>query len=75
MINVPPVTPADDKFDRASDATLVPTTDFQVAAPRIGYWIEAASIAAAAASLARRLEMHTELVENILGIGQDIDQM
>ena len=30
------MTPADATCDSASDATLVPTTDFQVTAPRIG---------------------------------------
>jgi hypothetical protein len=32
----PPMTPAEATWDSASDATLVPTTDFQVTAPRIG---------------------------------------
>ena len=31
-----PLTPADARFDSASDATLVPTVDFHTAAPRIG---------------------------------------
>ncbi len=30
------MTPAEATWDSASDATLVPTTDFQVTAPRIG---------------------------------------
>ena len=30
------MTPAEARFDRASAATLVPTIDFQVTAPRIG---------------------------------------
>ncbi len=30
------MTPADATCERASDATFVPTTDFQVTAPRIG---------------------------------------
>jgi len=36
MIMAPPTTPGDDKFDSASAATLVPTIDFQVTAPRKG---------------------------------------
>ena len=32
----PPVTPAEARLDRASEATLVPTTDFHVPAPRTG---------------------------------------
>ena len=32
----PPRTPGDDRFDSASAATLVPTIDFQVTAPRSG---------------------------------------
>jgi hypothetical protein len=36
----------------ASDATFVPTVDFQATAPRSGYMTEADSIAAAAASFA-----------------------
>src|SRR5258707_15617628 len=49
-ISAPPVTPPDDRFDSASEATLVPAVDFQVTAPRTGYITEADSIAAAAAS-------------------------
>src|SRR5580704_12454763 len=49
-INAPPVTPPDDRFDNASDATLVPAVDFHVTAPRIGYITDADSMAAAAAS-------------------------
>jgi hypothetical protein len=30
------MTPAEDRFDSASAATLVPTMDFHVTAPRIG---------------------------------------
>jgi hypothetical protein len=30
------MTPAEARFDSASAATLVPTTDFHVTAPRIG---------------------------------------
>jgi hypothetical protein len=36
MISAPPTTPGDDRFESASDATLVPTIDFQVTAPRSG---------------------------------------
>jgi len=32
----PPMTPAEAMCESASDATLVPTTDFHVTAPRIG---------------------------------------
>jgi hypothetical protein len=32
----PPTTPAEATCESASEATLVPTTDFQVTAPRIG---------------------------------------
>ena len=32
----PPITPGDDRLDSASAATLVPTIDFQVTAPRSG---------------------------------------
>ena len=35
-INAPPITPAEATLERASEATFVPTTDFQVTAPRIG---------------------------------------
>ena len=45
------MTPGEAKLDKASDATLVPTTDFQVTAPRTGYMMEAANIAAADDSL------------------------
>ena len=30
------MTPAEERFDSASEATLVPTTDFQATAPRNG---------------------------------------
>jgi hypothetical protein len=36
MISVPPVTPDDARLAKASEATLVPTVDFHVAAPRTG---------------------------------------
>ena len=49
-ITAPPVTPPEDRLDRASLATFVPAVDFQVTAPRIGYMTEADSMAAAAAS-------------------------
>ena len=49
-IRAPPSTPPDERFDRASEATLVPAVDFQVTAPRTGYMTEADSMAAAAAS-------------------------
>ena len=32
----PPITPGEERFDSASAATLVPTIDFQVTAPRSG---------------------------------------
>ncbi len=50
MMRAPPVTPPDDRFDNASEATFVPAVDFHVTAPRIGYITEADNIAAAAAS-------------------------
>jgi len=50
MISAPPVTPPEARFDRASEATLVPAVDFHVTAPRTGYMTEADSMAAAAAS-------------------------
>jgi hypothetical protein len=45
------MTPGDARLLKASDATLVPTTDFQVTAPRTGYMMDAASMAAAELSL------------------------
>ncbi len=36
MISAPPITPGEVRFDSASAATLVPTIDFQVTAPRSG---------------------------------------
>jgi hypothetical protein len=36
MIMAPPITPGEARFDSASAATLVPTIDFQVTAPRRG---------------------------------------
>ena len=33
---LPPVPPAEERLESPSDATLVPTTDFHVTAPRIG---------------------------------------
>ncbi|MNV66019.1 hypothetical protein D3C71_1587490 [compost metagenome] len=44
------MTPPDARLASASEATLVPTVDFHVTAPRIGYMTEAASVAAAVAS-------------------------
>src|SRR6185369_13473902 len=35
-ISAPPITPAEARLDSASEATLVPTIDFQVTAPRSG---------------------------------------
>ena len=32
----PPTTPGEERLDKASAATLVPTIDFQVTAPRSG---------------------------------------
>ena len=52
MMSAPPVTPPEARLASASEATLVPTVDFQVTAPRIGYITEADSVAAAVASLA-----------------------
>jgi len=50
MINAPPRTPPEERFESASAATFVPAVDFQVTAPRTGYMTEAESVAAAAAS-------------------------
>jgi hypothetical protein len=36
ITSAPPVTPPDATLASASEATLVPTVDFQVTAPRIG---------------------------------------
>jgi hypothetical protein len=36
MIMAPPITPGDDRLESASAATLVPTMDFHVTAPRSG---------------------------------------
>ena len=66
MISAPPVTPPDARLESASQATLVPAVDFHVTAPRIGYMTDAASVAAAAASAGRGLEMHAELAEDSL---------
>ena len=46
------MTPPEARLASASDATLVPTGDLKVTAPRMGYMTEAASVAAAVASLA-----------------------
>jgi len=35
-IRAPPTTPAEATWESASEATLVPTTDFHVTTPRIG---------------------------------------
>src|SRR5215471_6561392 len=43
-ISAPPVTPPDDRFDSASEATLVPAVDLKVTAPRTGYITEADSM-------------------------------
>src|SRR5215467_9202722 len=51
MMSAPPFTPGEARLESASAATLVPTIDFQVTAPRSGSLMEAASMAAAAASL------------------------
>ena len=75
MISAPPVTPPEARLESASEATLVPTVDFQVTAPRIGYITEAESIAAAAAFDRRGFEVHAELAENVLRIGQHVHQM
>ena len=50
ITSAPPVTPPEERFESASEATLVPAVDFQVTAPRTGYGTEAESMAAAAAS-------------------------
>ena len=47
----PPFTPGEARLESASAATLVPTIDFHVTAPRAGYMMEAPSMAAAEASL------------------------
>ena len=52
MMSAPPVTPPEDRLASASDATLMPTGALKVTAPRTGYITEAASVAAAVASLA-----------------------
>ena len=74
MISAPPVTPPDDRLASASDATLMPTVALKVTAPRIGYITEAASVAAAVASLAL-IEMHAEIREHLLRIRQHVHQM
>ncbi len=50
MIMAPPVTPPEARLASASAATLVPTVDLNVTAPRIGYITEAERVAAAVAS-------------------------
>ena len=49
-MSAPPVTPPEARLASASEATLVPTVDLNVTAPRNGVWIEAASVAVAVAS-------------------------
>ena len=71
----PPVTPLEDRFDSASDATLVPAVDFQVTAPRTGYMTDAESVAAAAGFGSGRLEMDAEVVHHVLGVGEDVHEM
>src|SRR2546422_808171 len=46
-MRAPPITPEEARFERASAATLVPTMDFQVTAPRMGELMEAPRRAAA----------------------------
>jgi len=36
MMSAPPITPGEARLESASDATLVPTIDFHVTAPRAG---------------------------------------
>ena len=36
MMSAPPVTPPEERFANASDATFVPTVDLKVIAPRSG---------------------------------------
>ena len=74
-ISAPPVTPPEARLASASEATLVPTVDLKVTAPRIGYITEAASMAAAVASLARRLEVHAQLGQDVLRVGQHVHQV
>ena len=75
MMSAPPVTPPEDRLASASDATLMPTGALKVTAPRIGYITEAASVAAAVASLALDLEMHAEVGKDILRVRQHVHQM
>ena len=75
MIRAPPVTPPEDRLDSASAATLVPAVDFQVTAPRSGYITDADKRGGGGGLRRRGLEMHAELVEHVLGVGEHVHQM
>ncbi len=75
MISAPPVTPPDDRLDSASDATLVPAVDFHVTAPRIGYMHRGRQHRGRRGLGGRGFEVHAELVEHVLGVGQHVHQM
>ncbi len=75
MISAPPVTPLDDRFDSASEATLVPAVLLKVTAPRIGYITEVARVAAAAASLALDSKCTPSSARMSDGVGQHVHQV
>ena len=52
----------------------MPTVDFQVTAPRIGYMTEAASVAAAVASEALASKC-AEFLQDLVGVGQHVHQV
>ncbi len=71
MIMVPPVTPPEARLASASEATLVPTVDLKVTAPRIGYITEAASEAAAKATKEFSWENLIERLETLVPTVED----
>ena len=59
----------------ASEATLMPTGDLKVTAPRIGYMHRGGERRRGGGLGRRVLEMHAEVVEHVLGVGQHVHQM
>ena len=59
----------------ASEATLMPTGALKVTAPRIGYMHGRGERRRGGGFRRRIFEMHAELVEHILGVGEHVHQM
>jgi hypothetical protein len=59
--SAPPITPAEARLDSASAATLVPTIDFQVTAPRIGIVDRGAQHRGGRGLVGAGLDMHAQV--------------